>query len=120
MEIPLLKKVYRTLMIVNSDKRDGYQFTPEFSRTSRIIEIWATFKYLGKSGIDEMILTMTRRAKQFADEISQIKGFYVENEVVFNQVMVRCDSDKMTDKVLSNIHILREFWLGGSMWFGKK
>lgn len=106
--------------IVNSDKRDGYQLTPEFSRRSRIMEIWATLKYLGKSGIDEMILTMTQRAKQFANEISNVNGFYVENDVVFNQVIVRCESDSITEKVLGNVQMLGECWVGGSIWLGKK
>jgi len=106
--------------IINSNKRDGYQFTPEFSRRSRIIEIWATLKYLGKNGIDEMILTMHNRAKQFAQEIKNIDGFYVENDVVFNQVILRCDSDTITGQVMKNVQDLGDCWLGGSMWSGKK
>lgn len=106
--------------IIESTERDGMFYTPEMSRRARIIELWAIMKYLGKNGIDEMILTMNQRAKQFAQEIEKIKGFYVENDIVFNQVIVRCDSDKITEQVLSNIQMLGECWLGGSMWFGKK
>lgn len=106
--------------IVESTERDGMFYTPEMSRRARIIELWSIMKYLGRNGIDEMILTMHQRAKQFAKEISEIKGFYVENDIVFNQVIVRCDSDKITEQVLSNIQMLGECWLGGSMWFGKK
>lgn len=40
-----------------------------------------------------------QRAKQFAKEISQVQGFYVENDIVF----VRCETDEMTDQVLSII-----------------
>ncbi len=106
--------------LMESKERDGMFFTPDMSRRSRIIELWAIMRYLGKNGIDEMILTMTKRAKQFAEEISKIEGFYVDNDVVFNQVIVRCSSDKLTEKVLSNIQMLRECWLGSSEWFGKK
>ncbi|PWH82512.1 aspartate aminotransferase family protein [Algibacter marinivivus] len=106
--------------IIESTERDGMFFTPEMSRRARVIELWSIMKYLGKNGIDEMILTMHKRAQQFSNEISQIPGFYVENDVVFNQVVVRCDSDELTDIVLSNIQMLRECWLGGSVWFGKK
>jgi glutamate/tyrosine decarboxylase-like PLP-dependent enzyme len=106
--------------IIESTERDGMFYTPEMSRRARIIELWSIMKYLGKNGIDEMILTMNQRAKQFAEEIEKIKGFHVENDIVFNQVIVRCDSDKITEQVLSNIQMLRECWLGGSMWFGKK
>ena len=106
--------------LIESTERDGMFFTPDMSRRSRIIELWAIMRYLGKNGIDEMILTMHIRANQFAEEISKIDGFYVENDVVFNQVIVRCDSDKITEQVLSNVQMLRECWLGGSEWLGKK
>lgn len=106
--------------IVESAERDGMFYTPEMSRRARIIELWSIMKYLGKNGIDEMILTMNQRAKQFAKEISKTQGFHVENDIVFNQVIVRCDSDKITEQVLSNIQMLRECWLGGSIWFDKK
>ncbi|WP_435262931.1 pyridoxal phosphate-dependent decarboxylase family protein [Tenacibaculum sp. nBUS_03] len=106
--------------ILKSSERDGMFYTPEMSRRARIIELWSIIKYLGKKGIDEMILAMNQRAKQFANEIEKINGFHVENEVVFNQVLVRCNSDEITEAVLHNIQMLRECWLGGSMWFGKK
>ena len=106
--------------LIKSTERDGMFYTPEMSRRARIIELWSIMKYLGKDGIDEMVLTMHQRARQFAEEITKISGFYVENDVVFNQVVVRCDSDNVTEQVLSNIQMLRECWLGGSMWFGKK
>lgn len=106
--------------LIESKERDGMFFTPDMSRRSRIIEVWAIMRYLGKRGIDEMILAMTKRAKQFAKEICKIDGFYVDNDVVFNQVIVRCSSDNLTQKVLGNIQMLRECWVGGSEWFGKQ
>lgn len=106
--------------IIESEERDGMFYSPEMSRRARVIELWAILKYLGKEGIDSMVLTMHERAKQFANEISKLQGFYVVNDVVFNQVIVRCDTDETTEKVLKNIQQLRECWLGGSVWFGKK
>ncbi len=106
--------------LIESRERDGMFYTPEMSRRARIIELWAIMKYLGKKGIDEMILTMHQRSKQFAEEISEIRGFEVINDVVFNQILVRCETDEITSQVLNNIQNLRECWLGGSEWFGKK
>lgn len=106
--------------IVESKERDGMFYTPEMSRRARIIELWAIIKYLGKSGIDDMILTMHKRATQFAKEIAKTPGFHVENDVVFNQVIVRCKTDDITTQVLHNIQELRECWLGGSSWKGNK
>jgi len=106
--------------IVQSVERDGMFYTPEMSRRARVIELWATLKYLGKNGIDKMILNMHERAKQFALEIGAIQGFEVENDVVFNQVIVRCESDTITEQVLKNVQELRECWAGGSVWFSHK
>ena len=106
--------------IIQSAERDGMFYTPEMSRRARIIELWATLKYLGKEGIDEMILNMHERAKQFATEIESVQGFTIDNDVVFNQVIVRCESDAITEQVLKNVQELRECWAGGSVWFGNK
>lgn len=106
--------------IIRSEQRDGMLYTPEMSRRARIIELWAIIKYLGKTGIDNLILTMHQRAKQFGEEISQLKGFQVENDIVFNQVLVRCENDRITETVLANIQKDRVCWLGGAVWHHKK
>lgn len=106
--------------IVVSEARDGMFFTPEMSRRARSVELWATLKYLGRCGVDQMITTMHERAVQFADEISVFDGFTVLNQVVFNQVLVGCESDEMTNKVIENVQALRECWVAGSMWQGRR
>ncbi len=106
--------------IIKGKDRDGMYFTPEMSRRSRIIELWATLKYLGKSGIEQMIYSLHQRALQFADMLSQIKGFEVKNEVVFNQVIVQCENDGLTNRVIEQIQELRQCWVGGSTWKGKR
>lgn len=99
--------------------RDGMFYTPEMSRRARIIELWAVLKYLGKSGIDEMIYGMHQRTVQFATEL-KAAGFEIMNDVVFNQVMVCCKTDELTTKTMERIQELRECWVGGSVWNGKK
>ena len=106
--------------IIEGKDRDGMYFTPEMSRRSRIIELWATLKYLGKLGIEEMIYNMHLRALQFAELLSAIEGFEVKNEVVFNQVIVQCESDSFTNQVIEHIQELRECWVGGSTWKGRR
>lgn len=105
--------------IPQSEERDGMKYTIEMSRRARVVELWATMKYLGSEGINEMISLMCERAVQFATEVKALEGFQVENDVVFNQVLVRCENDELTKKVMHNIQELRECWLGGSKWFGK-
>jgi glutamate/tyrosine decarboxylase-like PLP-dependent enzyme len=106
--------------IILGDERDGMLYTPEMSRRARIIELWATMKYLGKNGINQMVFAMHERAVQFAEALRKIEGFEVLNEVVFNQVLVRCETDELTAKTIKRIQALRECWVGGSTWFGRK
>ena len=106
--------------IVLGQDRDGMYYTPEMSRRSRIIELWATLKYLGKNGIDELILGMHQRARQFANLIGESSDFVVLNKVVFNQVIVKCETDDQTERVIQEIQRLRECWVGGSTWEGEK
>jgi len=106
--------------IVKSEQRDGMFYTPEMSRRARIIDLWATMKYLGKAGIDEMILGMHQRAVQFAYAIEKVTGFQVLNDVVFNQVIICCENDALTEKVMHRIQELRECWAGGSVWRERK
>ena len=106
--------------LVLSEQRDGMFYTPEMSRRARIVELWATMKYLGKRGIDEMIRGLHQRAVQFATAIRQVEGFKVLNDVVFNQVLVQCESDELTLKTIEKIQELRSCWVGGSTWKGRK
>lgn len=106
--------------IITSEQRDGMFYTPEMSRRARVIELWATLKNLGKQGVDQMIFGMHQRAVQFAEELSEVEGFDILNEVVFNQVLVRCETDELTAKTIARIQALRECWVGGSLWEGRK
>lgn len=107
-------------LVVNDTERDGMFYTPEMSRRARIIELWAAIKYLGREGIAQMVNTMCERASQFAAEIKQIPGFTVLNDVVFNQVVVCCATDELTEQTLKNIQEHRECWVGGSAWAGRR
>ena len=106
--------------LILSEERDGMFFTPEMSRRARIIELWATMKYLGREGIDEMVLGLHERAIQFAIALQEMEGYQVLNEVVFNQVLVQCETDELTQKALERIQAMRECWVGGSTWEGRK
>jgi glutamate/tyrosine decarboxylase-like PLP-dependent enzyme len=106
--------------ITYGENRDGMLYTPEMSRRARIVELWGTMKYLGKKGIDQMIYGLHQRAVQFAKELSKIDGLTVLNNVVFNQIIVRCNSDEITQKTIAKIQDLRECWVGGSKWFGNE
>ena len=54
-----------------SEHRDGMLYTPEMSRRARVIELWATLKYLGSEGVDELVFGLHERAVQFATELKE-------------------------------------------------
>ena len=90
-------------------------YTPEMSRRSRAIELWATLKFFGKSGIEELVDGLCARAMQFAERLAA-EGFRVLNQVVFNQVLIACDSAEETNATLLNIQKSGECWCGGATW----
>jgi len=104
--------------IAYSNNRDGMLYTPEMSRRARAIELWATLKYLGKAGVAELLLGLHQRAVQIAQELKAEK-FQILNEVVFNQVLVACDTDQITHQTLHHIQQSGECWVGGATWAGK-
>ena len=104
--------------IVLSDERDGMLYTPEMSRRARAVELWASLKYLGRKGLDELVYGLHERAVQFAEELKD-NGFEILNDVVFNQVLVSCGTDELTKRTLEQIQELRECWCGGAQWFDR-
>nr|HMQ55665.1 aminotransferase class V-fold PLP-dependent enzyme [Anaerolineae bacterium] len=38
-----------------SQDRDGMLYVPDMSRRARAVELWATLKYLGRSGVEELV-----------------------------------------------------------------
>ena len=102
------------------DKRDGMMYTPEMSRRARAVELWAALKYLGKTGVDELVYGLHQRAVQFANEL-RAADFDILNDVVFNQVIVSPSTeDKITQQILEYIQASGECWVGSSVWQGKK
>jgi len=106
--------------LVLSQERDNMFFTPEMSRRSRIIELWAILKFLGREGIDLLLSLLHERAKQFAQFIEKIEGISIVNDVVFNQVLLACENDLLTENTLKHLQNDRVCWAGGSQWQGKK
>ena len=93
-------------------------FTPEMSRRARAIELWATLKYLGRSGVEEIVDGLCDRAQQFSEQLSTA-GFNILNEVVFNQILVSGSTAEETNETLKNIQESGECWCGRSIWNGE-
>ncbi|MFT4995261.1 MAG: glutamate/tyrosine decarboxylase-like PLP-dependent enzyme, partial [Paraglaciecola sp.] len=102
-----------------SEQRDGLMYTPEMSRRARGVELWACMKYLGKAGMAELVEQLHHHAQLFATLLGE-NGFTILNDVVFNQLIVSCGSDQLTQATLENIQGSGECWCGGSSWQGQK
>ena len=101
-----------------SGQRDGSAYTPDMSRRARGIELWALLKSLGREGVDSLVAQLCRRARQFADELRR-RGFRILNDVVFNQVLVACETAALTEATLRAIQMGGETWCGGTLWHGE-
>ena len=101
-----------------SQKRDGMLYTPEMSRRARAVELWATLKSLGKNGIAKLVDELCDHALQFARQLREQK-FNILNDVVFNQVLISCDTPEQTNATLANIQESGECWCGGAVWGGE-
>jgi glutamate/tyrosine decarboxylase-like PLP-dependent enzyme len=98
--------------------REPWHYTPEASRRSRGVEIWAAIHSLGSEGLRELIERNCHQARLFADILSKA-GFAVLNEVVLNQVMVSFGSDDQTRAVIAAVQADGTCWCGGTQWQGR-
>lgn len=104
--------------ILYGPHRDGMLFTPDMSRRARAVELWATLKALGRSGVGELVDQLCDRATRFAGAL-RARGFRVLNDVVFNQVLVACEHPELTRATLRRVQESGECWCGGSSWAGE-
>ena len=70
-----------------TEHRNPSDYTPEFSRRARGVDVWAALRWLGRQGVADMIARTCRHARTFAKEL-QSAGYQVLNDVVLNQVLV--------------------------------
>jgi glutamate/tyrosine decarboxylase-like PLP-dependent enzyme len=99
-------------------RRDGMLFTPEMSRRARGTELWAALKFLGRQGVCELVLQLHHHAQYLAQSLEKT-AFTVLNDVVFNQVIICCESDVLTTHTLALVQQSGEIWCGPSRWFDR-
>jgi glutamate/tyrosine decarboxylase-like PLP-dependent enzyme len=97
--------------------RDPADFTPELSRRSRGVEVWAALHTLGRSGLADLIERTCRHAKRFAEGL-RAAGYTILNEVVLNQVLVMFGDAESTRRVIAGIQQDGTCWCGGTIWQG--
>ncbi len=101
-------------------ERDPIEWVPDFSRRARSLPVWAALRTLGRSGVVNLVDQCCAHARRFADELAQIAGVAVLNEVWLNQVMVRFgDDDRVTREVITRLQAEGTCWAGGTTWRGQ-
>jgi glutamate/tyrosine decarboxylase-like PLP-dependent enzyme len=103
--------------LAQDEDRVPYQYTPDFSRRARGIEVWAALRQLGRSGLADLIERTCRYAAQFAEGL-RAAGHRVLNDVVLNQVLVSFGSPERTREVIARVQRDGTCWCGGTVWQG--
>jgi glutamate/tyrosine decarboxylase-like PLP-dependent enzyme len=98
-------------------RREPMHHTPEASRRARGVELWATLKSLGKTGLRELIERTCAQAQRFAKGLRGA-GFNVLNDVVINQVLVSFGAPEVTREVIRRVQEEGTCWCGGTVWQG--
>jgi glutamate/tyrosine decarboxylase-like PLP-dependent enzyme len=101
-----------------NDERVPYQYTPDFSRRARGIEVWAALRHLGRAGLADLIERHCRYARRFAEGLTDA-GWQVLNEVVLNQVLVSFGDAARTRRVIQRVQEEGTCWCGGTLWQGQ-
>jgi glutamate/tyrosine decarboxylase-like PLP-dependent enzyme len=103
--------------LVQDEDRIPYQYTPDFSRRARGVEVWAALRQLGRAGLADLIERTCRHATRFAQGLIAA-GYRVLNDVVLNQVLVSFGSAQRTREVITRIQQEGTCWCGGTVWQG--
>ncbi len=98
----------------------GFDWTPEFSRRARGLSVYAALRYLGRSGVAELVDRCCDLAERMAARLSAVDGVEVVNDVVLNQVLVRLrDDDEATNDAIQRVQRDGTCWLSGSTFRGQ-
>lgn len=108
----------RAAYLPQGEHREPFQFTPEASRRARGVEIWATLRTLGRSGVAEMIDRTCAYASHFAQTLENA-GYAILNEVCLNQVLVSFGDATTTQRVVEAIQQEGTCWCGSTIWQGQ-
>jgi glutamate/tyrosine decarboxylase-like PLP-dependent enzyme len=103
--------------LVQGGDRVPYQYTPDFSRRARGVEVWAALRQLGRSGLADLIERTCHFAQRLAEGLTRA-GHRVLNEVVLNQVLVSFGSAERTRAIIERIQREGICWCGGTVWQG--
>jgi glutamate/tyrosine decarboxylase-like PLP-dependent enzyme len=100
-----------------SDTFEAMHHTPQSSQRARQIEVWAVLRALGRGGVAELVQQSCDAAGEIADRLRD-GGLTILNDVVLNQVLVRCDDGPTTEALLAAVQGDGRIWCGATQWDG--
>jgi glutamate/tyrosine decarboxylase-like PLP-dependent enzyme len=103
--------------LAESETREPFHYTPDFSRRARGVEVWAALLSLGRQGLANLIERTCRHATRFAEGLRDA-GYDILNDVVINQVLVSFGDAETTRQVIAGIQQDGTCWCGGTIWQG--
>jgi glutamate/tyrosine decarboxylase-like PLP-dependent enzyme len=103
--------------IAEGNNRDSMTYTPDMSRRARGIDLWACLHHLGKKGVQDLVEHLHTSALFMQKGLSAV-GFKIDNDVHFNQVIIRAEGDAKTKRILQDIQRKGVIWCGSAMWKG--
>ncbi|HJR71044.1 MAG TPA: pyridoxal-dependent decarboxylase [Gammaproteobacteria bacterium] len=96
-------------------ERNPFDYTPEFSRRARGVEVWAALRSLGRRGLAALIERNCAAAQRFAERL-KAAGCEILNDVVLNQVLVSFGRPEETERVIAAVQADGTCWAGGTVW----
>lgn len=127
------REAHRRAMLIaasylpEGNERHPADYVPELSRRARGFGTWAMIKSLGRAGIADMVTRHCTLARRMADKLSVESDIEIMNEVVLNQVAVRCGTDldgeradALTQRAIARIQREGECFVGGAIWGGRQ
>jgi glutamate/tyrosine decarboxylase-like PLP-dependent enzyme len=100
--------------------RDPSDYAPESSRRARGFASWAALRELGQQGLAELVDRCCALARRFGEQLAEVDGVEIANEIVLNQVLVSFGSDERTDRVVAAVQRDGTCWMGGTTWRGRR
>ncbi|MHB1138168.1 MAG: pyridoxal phosphate-dependent decarboxylase family protein [Microthrixaceae bacterium] len=104
------------LMHSHDERRDGVDWTPDFSRRARGIALFAALRSLGRQGLEELIDRCCANARRMGAGLQKVDGAEVLNRIAYNQVLVGFSDDARTAAVIEHLQRGGECWVAGTHW----
>jgi glutamate/tyrosine decarboxylase-like PLP-dependent enzyme len=101
------------------DRPAPKDMVPEFSRSTRGVEVWAALHSLGRVGLREMFERSCSHARSLAAGL-RILGFEILNDVTLNQVVATIPGlEHRSADLAMRVQGSGEAWFGSTHWRGR-